>query len=153
MARVLVVDDDETFRPMLEAVLERFGHDVRSARNGTEALRHYTDDAPMVVLTDIIMPGMDGLETIRALKKQDNDVRIIAMSGGGRIGPTGYLKMAASLGARCTLMKPFSIQELKDAVSMALEEEMDGARAVQLAPAPTATSTFSPEAAQPPRAD
>jgi DNA-binding response OmpR family regulator len=116
----LLVDDDESFRPMIADALERFGFDVVSAVNGREALARFHQRRPDLVLTDLIMPDKEGLETIRELQHLAPDMPVIAMSGGGRTNPHGYLQMASQLGASQVLAKPFSFQELLDAIKATL---------------------------------
>jgi len=114
MPRILLIDDDDAFRVMLRITLTLLEHEVQEARNGNEALLMF-DEAPYdVVMTDIIMPKKDGLELIGELRKKAPGMRIIAMSGGGRVSGTDYLKMAKSLGAHGILNKPFSKSEVED---------------------------------------
>lgn len=123
MARILLVDDDDQFRGMLESMLHRLGHDVVTARSGGEALREYGRNDTDLVITDLIMPDSDGLELIRGLRRDGSTVPILAMTGGGRTRPAMYLKMAASLGAQRVLAKPFSFAELTDAIAGALQPQ------------------------------
>jgi CheY-like chemotaxis protein len=118
--RILLADDDATFRSMLEETLTRLGHHVVVATNGNEALALYREDAIDLVITDLIMPEREGLDTIRELRRVAPDVKIIAMSGGGRTGPTTYLQIAKQFGAAAVLFKPFSHQQLKAAIADAL---------------------------------
>lgn len=120
MTRILLVDDDESFRPMIADALERFGFDVVSAVNGREALTAFLQRRPDLVLTDLIMPEQEGLETICELRRLAPHLPIIAMSGGGRTKPHGYLQVASQLGANQVLAKPFSFQELLDAIEATL---------------------------------
>jgi DNA-binding response OmpR family regulator len=120
MAVILLVDDDDQFRDMVKSMLERQGHEVETAGNGNEAMKRYRTRPPDLVITDLIMPDKDGLETIRELRRHDAHVRIIAMSGGGRTSPATYLKMASDMGAAMILAKPFSNQQLSEAVRTAL---------------------------------
>jgi CheY-like chemotaxis protein len=117
---ILLVDDDESFRPMLHATLERCGYDVVAATNGNEALALYRQREVDLVITDLIMPDKEGLETIAELRREAPGVRIIAMSGGGRNTPNAYLHVAKQFGAAQVLPKPFSTQELLDAIHGAL---------------------------------
>ena len=119
MARVLLVDDDDAFRGMVDTMLNRLGHDVIVARNGDEALVLFHGSVFDLVITDLIMPEREGLDTIRQLRR-DGDVKIVAMSGGGRNSPGAYLNIAKHIGASAVLSKPFSLQELKAAVEIAL---------------------------------
>ena len=116
MKKILVIDDEEQMRDMLQGLLEQRGYEVVVAPNGKVGARLCTEEQIGVVITDLLMPEMDGIETIMALKREFPDVKIIAISGGGRIGPEDYLKMANSLGAQYTLKKPFSTKELLEAV-------------------------------------
>src|SRR5689334_21333044 len=100
MALILLADDDDQFRDMVQAMLERMGHGVVPVRNGNEALARCAERRPDLVITDLIMPDKEGLELITALHHADRDLPIVAMSGGGRSHPAMYLKMAASMGAR-----------------------------------------------------
>ena len=120
MTRILLVDDDESFRPMLQATLERFGYEVTVAKNGNEAIKHYRERPADLVITDLIMPDKEGVETIRELRGEIPAARIIAMSGGGRNGSDVYLQLATGLGAARVLSKPFSHQELLDAIAAVL---------------------------------
>lgn len=122
MPRILVVDDDPDIRQMIRMMLEREGHDVVTATNGVEALACYREQPAQVVITDIIMPEKEGIETIRELRSDFPDARIIAISGGGRIGPADYLKMAQMLGAKRAIAKPFDRAELLQAVRDVLSD-------------------------------
>jgi DNA-binding response OmpR family regulator len=114
------VDDDELFRPMLHAMLERSGFAVEAVNSGNEALARYRENPADLVITDLIMPDKEGLETIRELRAEAPGVKIIAMSGGGRTSTTTYLQLAGRLGAAKVLSKPFSQQELLDAITTVL---------------------------------
>jgi len=116
MASILLVDDDEQLRPMLKMVLERAGHVVNEAGNGKEALVSYGRQQTELVVTDLVMPDKEGLETIMELRRTYPDLKIIAMSGGGRTGAANYLELAVKFGANHILNKPFSNQELLDGV-------------------------------------
>ena len=122
MAHILIVDDQEKIRPMLKSLLEQYGHEVTLAIRGREALNPFRPDKIDLVITDILMPDMEGIETIRELRKVDADVKIMAMSGGGTIGATGYLRMAGMFGAKETIEKPFNAQDMLDNVSECLKE-------------------------------
>ena len=100
MRQLLLVDDDDSFRKMLMLTLTRMGYNVMEARNGREALILHRHLLPDVVLTDIIMPEKEGLETIEELRRAYPAIKIIAMSGGGRGSATDYLKVARLDGRR-----------------------------------------------------
>ena len=119
---ILVIDDDDQFRGMLRETLEHAGYEVMDAPNGKEGIRVYRENPADLVITDIIMPEKEGIETIRELKREFPDVKIIAMSGGARNGPAGYLKMAKMLGAQRTLTKPLEREELLETVMELINE-------------------------------
>ncbi len=119
MARILVIDDDVQLQQMLKLTLELLGHQVEQAFDGAEGARRCQASPPDVVLTDILMPNQDGLQTIRELRRACPVVRIIAMSGGSQaLADMDALPFAARFGARRVLYKPFGRKEL----SAALEE-------------------------------
>ena len=112
MPHILLVDDDDLFRKMLRLTLVKMGYTVTEARNGKEALRAYEEEPADVVMTDLIMPEKEGLETIQALKKTQPTVRILAMSGAGRSSWPDFLRVAKMMGADRILPKPFSNDEM-----------------------------------------
>lgn len=116
MPHVLVIDDDEQLRGMLRAMLDRAGYEVSVAGDGRQGLKTLETKRVDVVITDIVMPDMEGLEVIMALRRKYSDMKIIAISGGGRNDPHGYLNVATALGANSTLTKPFSREELLSAL-------------------------------------
>jgi len=122
MARVLVIDDDDGTRRMLCEVLTRAGHEAVDAADGRAGVARYRENRADVVITDIFMPGWDGLETIREIRREFLQARIIAISGGGRRSNFDYLPSALMLGARRIMDKPFSPAELLQAVAEVLEE-------------------------------
>ena len=89
---------------------------MTEASNGIEGIRRYHENPTDLIITDIIMPDKEGLETIRALKKENPDVRIIAMSGGGRNRPEGYLDLAKRFGATQAFLKPIRKAELLEEI-------------------------------------
>jgi len=120
MPYILVIDDDDNFREMLSQMLQRSGYEVAEAENGAKGLKLCAEREPDLVLTDIIMPDMEGLETIRTLKQKYPHTKIIAMSGGGRIDANSYLPLAKGLGASRTLQKPFKRETLTNAIEEVL---------------------------------
>ena len=120
-ARILLVDDVETFRKPQARMLANHGYVVSEAANGIEALQAISKQPTDLVLLDIIMPEMEGIETIRAIHSKHPAIKIIAMSGGGRICADDYLKIAAALGVEKTLAKPFTSEELINAVEQVLK--------------------------------
>ena len=107
MARILVVDDEEGIRTLIRNMLVREGHQVTTACDGVEALRVVDSQAVDLVITDLIMPEMEGVEMISELRRRFPAIKIIAMSGGGMGGAVDYLRLAKALGAGQTLAKPF----------------------------------------------
>ena len=121
MARILVIDDDEAFRPMVRQMLEHAGYEVLEAANGKQGLKIYEAETPDLVITDLIMPEFEGMETIMALLKDNPDAPVIAMSGGGRFTAIDVLSSARKFGAQQTLAKPFKRAELLAAVEQVLQ--------------------------------
>ncbi len=121
MAQILIIDDDDQFRVMLRKLMERNGYEVVEASNGKEGIKIYRENPTDLIITDLIMPDKDGIETIQELKQNFPGVKIIAISGGGRLGPSGYLHMAQILGAQRTLTKPIELPELLKAIEELLE--------------------------------
>ncbi len=115
--RILVIDDDDQIRELIREVLERGGHIVFEADNGNAGIRMVRDETVDVVVTDIIMPDKDGLETITELRKFHPDIGIVAISGGGRRVNRDYLPTAQAFGADRVLYKPFRPQEVVQAVT------------------------------------
>lgn len=120
MPRILIIDDEESLRSLLRRVLVRAGHETQEAADGKAGLKAVAEGTFDLVVTDIIMPEMEGIDFILQLHRKAPGLPIIAMSGGGRIRPEGYLKTAQLAGAKRTLTKPFTIQELLDAVGECL---------------------------------
>ncbi|MGA8180856.1 MAG: response regulator [Desulfobacterales bacterium] len=112
MARILIIDDEAIIRDLLKKILEREGYEIVTAFNGEEGLKIHRENPADLIITDLIMPGKEGIETIMELRRDFKDVKIIAMSGGGRIDPGTYLQMAKTLGAIKTIAKPFDRKEL-----------------------------------------
>lgn len=118
MARILLIEDEEAFRAVLAKMLVHEGHEVFAAANGREAQHHLDHSSFDLVITDVLMPEKDGVEIILSLKRTAPGLKVVAMSGGGRIASGDYLAIAAKLGASATLEKPFTrdtlLQTLQD---------------------------------------
>src|SRR5258708_27859602 len=112
MTRVLVLDDDDILRSALSIVLAEAGYDVIDAANGVAGLYLYRERGADLVLVDIFMPEMDGLQVIRTLRTEVPRPKVVAMSGGGQAGREDILKIAAAPGAERTLTKPFAAHDL-----------------------------------------
>ncbi len=109
---ILVADDDDQVRMLLKRVLVKAGYAVSEARNGNEAERISKQKPAALLITDLIMPDKEGIETIQEFRRNQTPVKIIAMSGGGRLDQNMYLSMAKQIGADRVLSKPFMPQEL-----------------------------------------
>lgn len=110
--RVLVIDDDEALRRVVRRMLEPDGHDVVEAEDGRAGLARFTRGDFDAVITDILMPEQEGVQTIMQIRASNAQVRIIAVSGGGSLKIMDFLEMARLLGADATLPKPFRKEEL-----------------------------------------
>jgi CheY-like chemotaxis protein len=122
VARILVIDDDGRMRSWLRPALEGAGHSVAEAPDGAAGLAAYRREPADLVLCDLFMPGKDGLEAIRELRRLDPGARVVAMSGGGPFGVEGaeLLAVARRLGAARVLLKPFGVDAVCAAVADAL---------------------------------
>lgn len=118
MAFILVIDDDPDTREVIQGTLEAAGHEVVLATDGKQGVQMYRARRADLVITDLYMPGQEGLETIKQLRMEFPESRIVAMSG----KPTGgtMLSVAQRLGAAAVLAKPFLPAELLSAVEQAL---------------------------------
>ncbi|MDP8298816.1 MAG: response regulator [Candidatus Tantalella remota] len=124
MARIIVIDDDYDFRSILKTILENEGYEVEAAESGDEGIKMFTENPADLVITDIIMPGKEGIETMVELHKTFPDAKVIAMSGGGFQGPMDYLEGATLLGgALRTFTKPFRMKAMLKAVKELLEDK------------------------------
>ncbi len=112
MPRILVIEDDMELREMIKTSLIRRKYTVLEAINGKDALTHFKPSMTDLVVTDLIMPEEDGLKVIMKMKELKPSLKIIAISGGGKAGPGGYLNLAKALGAHAVLSKPFSLNDL-----------------------------------------
>jgi DNA-binding response OmpR family regulator len=116
MKRILLVEDEDDLRGILRIFLEKMGYAVSEARNGKEGIGIFNKEAIDLVISDLMMPEKEGLETIRELKRSNPHVKIIAISGGGRSDARDNLKMAKLFGATVALPKPFPLHDLAKAV-------------------------------------
>ena len=132
MTRVIIIDDEEDIRTVLKEIFVREGFDVAVASDGTEGLNLIRETGADLVITDIIMPGSDGVETAYDIRMEFPKTKIIVMSGGGNTGPleyeptaiatNAYLASAEAVGADLTITKPFNRQELIKAVRELTEQ-------------------------------
>jgi DNA-binding response OmpR family regulator len=122
MARIILIEDCNNLRRIFKKTLEYEGHEVFDAQDGKAAEKLYRERCPDLVITDIVMPNKDGIETIIELRRDFPGVKILAISGGGRIGSQQYLNMAKSLGAHDILGKPFKQKDLVSSVRKLLKQ-------------------------------
>jgi DNA-binding response OmpR family regulator len=123
MPGILIVEDDKELREMLKTALLRKNFTVMEAENGKTAITHFKPLVTDLVITDLIMPEEDGLKVVIKLRELKPSVKIIAISGGGKVGPGSYLNLAKALGADATYSKPFSINELVMRIEQLLNSE------------------------------
>ena len=121
MARIIVIDDQEPIRRIVRRALEQAGHEVLDASDGEQGLELLGRHAVDAVLSDIFMPGMDGIETVRQIRRQFPQVKVIVMSGGDSTGLLDLRRDAELLGAVKSLPKPFTTHEIVSIVNSVLE--------------------------------
>jgi len=121
MKKILIIDDEPHILLMLKKMLERIGYEIDLAANGNEGLELFKKIPSSLVITDIIMPEKEGLETIREMKRISPGLKIIAMSGGGKVSADNYLEIAKIFGASKVIEKPFTQQEMVSAVKELME--------------------------------
>lgn len=115
--KVCVIDDDPLMLQHIEAMLVERGYQVVTADNVSDGLAEVRERRPDAVVIDILLPERDGLNFIMEMRELRNSVRIVAMTGGGRLGPGPLLRMAEGLGAHASVTKPFSGSELEAALT------------------------------------
>jgi CheY-like chemotaxis protein len=118
MAKILIIDDDEQMREMLRQLLTDAGYAVTTACDGVDGLKRFRADPADLVVTDIVMPNGEGIETIMLLRRVCVNLPIVAISG-GQPQSALWLNVARHLGAECALAKPFTVAELMNAVAQA----------------------------------
>ncbi|MER2494315.1 response regulator [Catenovulum sediminis] len=119
MSKILVLDDDPQILKMVSLILKKRGHHILTAENGSHALQTIESQQIEVLLTDILMPDVDGIEVINTCRKKALPVKIIAMSGGRRkISAEFNLQSAAMLGASEILPKPFTQEQLVEKIEL-----------------------------------
>ena len=131
---ILVIDDEELIRLQVCTALKQDGYVVHQAANGNEGLTCIALSVPDLVITDILMPDKEGIETILDLRRHYPSIRIIAISGGGRTGNKDFLRTAKHLGADRTLAKPFALGELLKVVREVLADAADATKSAASTP-------------------
>lgn len=116
MGKILIIEDDREIRNMLKIMVRRYGFSVQTAENGVEGVKMFRKTPSDIVITDIVMPEKEGLETILELREDFPEVKIIAISGGGRHEANNYLQSAKDFGADYVFQKPFSQKEIVAAI-------------------------------------
>ena len=112
MASILAIDDNDLALEAIKIILEENGHTVTTAQSGDIGLEIISKQSFDLVITDLIMPGKEGMETLQEIKRDYPGTKVIVVSGGGRSSPDMYLETAKGLGADATLGKPFEAKEL-----------------------------------------
>jgi CheY-like chemotaxis protein len=123
MANILLIDDDLQVRELLTIMLTHYKHSVVTAENGEEALKVFKSRRPDLIITDILMPKKDGIETILELLELDKSIPIVAISGGrgAMLSSDFNLDSAKMIGANAILKKPFSHAQLQEAIKEAMD--------------------------------
>ncbi len=117
MAKLLLIEDDELVRYALRELLLTAGHEVMTRENGSKLIEFLKGNPVDLVITDIVMPKVDGMEVLTMLRKQYPALPVIALSGGGRISGSDYLEMAKVIGAKRTIAKPVQPDVLLGAIA------------------------------------
>ena len=118
MPRILIIDDDAAVRTTVRVLLERAGYEIIEAGDGREGSRML--DGVDLVITDLLMPEVDGVDLLGMIRREGRSVPVIAMSGGGKVDSKSYLDVAKALGAFATIAKPFDLEHLLSTVRDAL---------------------------------
>ena len=121
MARILIIEDEALVRDTLSQLLTMRGHEVLEAENGERGLEAFKASNPELVISDVHMPGKEGISTLAEIREINPRTKIIMMSGGARSGNTDYLDLARRLGASGTLRKPFRKAVVLDEVERVLK--------------------------------
>ena len=114
--KILVVDDNQSFLEILNKFLTDHEYDVACCNNGKDAQEKFSEFLPDIVVTDIVMPEVDGIELLVALRELNPEISVIAMSGGNRGYASSYLMMVEKLGANAILNKPFELSTLLEEI-------------------------------------
>lgn len=125
MPDLLIIDDEPLIRDLLSALFVKEGRTVAVAANGEEGLRQFARERARLVIVDILMPVKEGVETIMELRRLDPDLKIVAISGGGRRSTLDFLDVAEKLGADETLAKPFTRARIVQVVNRYLSPAPD----------------------------
>ncbi len=119
--KILIIDDDELIRMTCRNILKKEGYTVLEAENGNVGMTVFKSESPDLVITDMLMPDKEGLETISEIRALNPNAKIIAISGGGDTHNMGFLQLARKIGANRALKKPIKAGELLSAVKATLK--------------------------------
>ena len=122
MTRILVIDDDTPVRELTCRMLAREGYEIAEAENGEQGIKIFRNQPFDLIITDLVMPVKDGINTILEIRQMTPDLPILAVSGGGVIAKEQYLNAAGYIKGVTTLAKPFTRQQLIEAVAFCLEK-------------------------------
>ena len=125
MARIVIIDDDAFLRLTMRRALEKEGHEVLEADDGAAGVALLATSPVELLITDVFMPGQDGIVTLLQIRKEHPGLKVIVMSGGGLDGRLDLLEDAKMLGATRTLRKPFGVQDVRRMVKEVLMEESE----------------------------
>ncbi len=120
MVKILIIDDEAPIRKMFRKLFEQHNYNVLDAVNGKQGMDIFKEQGADLIITDLLMPEKDGLETIREIRKLNTDIKIIAISGGGLMDQKMYLGMAKKFGAHHIFTKPVDNDELLSTVKRLL---------------------------------
>jgi CheY-like chemotaxis protein len=123
MQHILIIDDDKAIQSIFTQLLENNGYSVETASEGREGLRKLKARTPDLIITDIMMPEMDGLEMVTYIRRNHPDLPVIAISGGMQAAPVNFLPMAKQFGACKVFEKPLALATLLEAVQELLSEK------------------------------
>ena len=118
--KILIIDDDELVRMTCRNILKKEGYTILEAENGNTGMNLFRAESPDLVITDMLMPDKEGLETISEIRAVNPNAKIIAISGGGNTQNMGFLQLAKKMGADRALKKPIKAGELVTAVKVTL---------------------------------
>lgn len=116
MGYILIIDDDQAIQNVFTQFLESMGYQTKSALNGKEGLSQMLEETPDLIITDIMMPEMDGLELLTYIREHKLDLPVIAISGGMQTASMNFLPLARKFGACQVFEKPVSLVQLRKAV-------------------------------------
>ncbi|MDD9901172.1 MAG: response regulator [Alphaproteobacteria bacterium] len=119
---ILVIDDDELICTVIKKILEKRGFEVVEAHDGDEGVDLFKQNLPFMVITDILMPKKEGIETIREIREVQPETKIVAISGGGASKNMSFLRMASHAGADKVLAKPFMPAQLNQILDELVDE-------------------------------